>query len=55
LKGSNAFGWHTNNETANRFGWGNTAKAQKVETSIEVRIAHTLRLNFVNVEIQPSF
>ena len=51
LKGSNVFGRHTNNETTNRFGWGNTAKAQKVETSIEVRIAHQARLNFVNVEI----
>jgi hypothetical protein len=40
LKGSNVFGRHTNNETANRFGWGNTTKAQKVETLIEVRIAH---------------
>src|SRR5271166_1126125 len=40
LKGSNVFGRHTNNETTNRFGWGNTAKAQKVETSIEVRIVH---------------
>ena len=39
-KGSNVFGRHTNNETANWFGWGNTTKAQKVETSIEVRIAH---------------
>ena len=47
LKGSNVFGRHTNNETTNRFGWGNTAKAQKVETSIEVRIAHQARLNFV--------
>jgi hypothetical protein len=36
---------------SNRFGWGNTAKAQKVETSIEVRIAYQARLNFVNVEI----
>ena len=51
MKGSNVFGRHTNNETANRFGWGNTAKAQKVKTSIEVRIAHQARLNFVNVEI----
>ena len=51
LKGSNVFGRHTNNETTNRFGWGNTAKAQKVETSIEVRIAHQARLNFVRVEI----
>src|SRR5580700_5525843 len=39
------------NETTNRFGWGNTAKAQKVETSIQVRIAHPVRLNFVNIEI----
>ena len=51
MKGSNVFGRHTDNETTNRFGWGNTAKAQKVETSIEVRIAHQTRLNFVNVEI----
>ena len=37
LKGSNVFGRHTNNETTNRFGRGNTAKAQKVETSIELK------------------
>lgn len=51
MKGSNVFGRHTNNETTNRFGWGNPTRAQKVETSIEVRIAHQARLNFVNVEI----
>ena len=51
MKDSNVFGRHANNETTNHFGWRNTAKTQKVETSIEVRIAHQTRLNFVNVEI----
>jgi hypothetical protein len=32
-------------------GGGIPPKAQKVETSIEVRIAHQARPNFVNVEI----
>jgi hypothetical protein len=51
LKDSNVFGRHTDNKTTNRFGWANTAKAQKVETSIEVWVTHQARLNFVNVEI----
>ena len=48
MKDSNVFGRHTDNKTTNRFGWGNTAKAQKVETSIEVWVTHQARLNLVN-------
>ena len=36
-------------------GGGNTTKAQKVEASKEVRIAHQARLNFVNVESNVLF
>jgi hypothetical protein len=47
LKGSNVFGRHANNETTNHFGWGNTAKAQKVGAPREQQPAPVVRLSSV--------